>query len=334
MAPEKQAIFSCLVHEWYNISALHLLISIFPMNPSVPAAWGYLLALLATVLWSTVFPLVRVLPLTLSPVELAFWRWLLTFSCMLPFGLGALMEHWTLVRQNWKWLLPAGVLGFSMYSILMFEAGHTTDATNLSLIAATAPVFMAFFARFFLGEKLAPLQLGGLVVAVFGVVVLVLHGDFRRLTTLSFTIGDIWMLLAASFFAVYSILVRKRPTTMPQNVSMLAMLACGLLALCPFMAIEVTNSGYSFPDMQTFLIMVYIALIPTLIGYLLWNRSVDYIGAARAGIVYYSIPLFSSLEAVVFLHETISFSQIVGGMLIVGGILLSSLNVLKARRHF
>ena len=51
-------------------------------------------------------------------------------------------------------MVPAGVLGFAMYSILMFEAGHTTDATNLSLIAATAPVFMAFFARFFLGERL------------------------------------------------------------------------------------------------------------------------------------------------------------------------------------
>lgn len=150
------------------------------MNPSASAARGYLLALLATVLWSTVFPLVRVLPQTLSPVELAFWRWLFTFSCMLPFGAGAVREHWALVRQCRKWMVPAGVLGFAMYSILMFEAGHTTDATNLSLIAATAPVFMAFFARFFLGERLASLQLCGLAVAVFGVIVLVLHGDFHR----------------------------------------------------------------------------------------------------------------------------------------------------------
>ena len=80
-------------------------------------------------------------------------------------------------------------------------------------------------------------------------------------------------------------------------------------------------------------IMLYIAAIPTLTGYWLWNRSVEYVGAARAGIVYYSIPLFSSLEAVVFLHEQVSFSQVAGGVLIIGGILLSSLNVLKTLRR-
>lgn len=299
------------------------------MNSSASVLRGYLLALSATVLWSTVFPLVRVLPENLSPVELAFWRWLFTFSCMLPFGAATVREYWPLVKKNAKWMIPAGVLGFSLYSILMFEAGHTTDATNMSLIAATAPVFMALFAGLFLGERLSPTQWGGLGVAVAGVLVLVLQGDFRRIAGLSLTVGDLWMLLAASFFAIYSILVRRRPLAMPQKVFMTVMLAYSFLALSPFMMAEAVKSGYRLPDMTTFLIMLYIALIPTLIGYLLWNRSVEYIGAARAGIVYYSIPLFSSLEAVVFLHETVSFSQLAGGALIIGGILLSSLNVLK-----
>ncbi len=282
------------------------------MNPSTSAK-GYLLALSATVLWSTTFPLARLIAFSMSPVELAFWRWLFTFSCMLPFGC----------------VVVAGVLGFSMYSILMFEAGRTTDATNMSLIAATAPVFMAFFAVAFLHERLSLPQVSGLVIAVTGVLVLVLKGEFHRIADLSFTIGDLWMLLAASLFAVYSILVRRRPAAMPQKALMTAMLAFGFFALCPLMAAEAFSSGYHFPDSQTLWIILYIAVIPTLIGYLLWNRSVEYIGAARAGIVYYSIPLFSSLEAVILLHETISMPQIVGGLLIIGGILLSSLNVLR-----
>lgn len=300
------------------------------MDSSLSAARGYMLALLATILWSTVFPLVRVLPVSLSPIELAFWRWLFTFCCMLPFGLRALSQCWQLVLQNWRWMVPAGVLGFSTYSILMFEAGHTSSATNLSLIAATAPVFMAFFARFFLGEKLSPLQWCGLLVAVFGVTVLVLQGDLQRLALLSFTLGDIWMLLAASLFAVYSILVRRRPAVMPNGAFMLAMLFYGLMALFPLMILEISKPEYAIPDIPVFLLMLYIAIIPTLVGYLFWNRSVEYIGAARAGIVYYSIPFFSSLEAVVFLDEALSFSQLVGGALIIGGILLSSLNVLRS----
>lgn len=108
---------------------------------------------------------------------------------------------------------------------------------------------------------------------------------------------------------------------------MTAMLVYGFLALCPFMAVEVLSPAYSFPDTATLAIILYIAVIPALIGYLLWNRSVEYIGAARAGIVYYSIPLFSRFEAVIFLHETVSLSRTVGGLLIVGGILLSSAHV-------
>ena len=305
---------------------------VFPMRFSETAR-GYWLALLATVLWSTVFPLVRVLPESLSPVELAFWRWLFTFLCMVPFGLTALKTHWSLVCDNWKWLLPAGVLGFSAYSILMFEAGHTTDATNMSLIAATAPVFMAFLACTFMGERLSPLQFVGLAVAVTGVVVLVLDGDWRHLADLSFTMGDLWMLVAAFLFAIYSMLVRRRPAALPQKVFMMAMLVCSVLALSPMMAVSAIRPDYVLPDGMTMLIMLYIAAIPTLTGYLLWNRSVEYIGAARAGIVYYSIPLFSSLEAVVYLHEQVSFSQITGGVLIIGGILLSSLNILKTLRR-
>lgn len=298
------------------------------MTPSTSAK-GYLLALSATVLWSTTFPLARLIAFSMSPVELAFWRWLFTFSCMLPFGFTAVKNSLPALKKNWKWILAAGVLGFSMYSILMFEAGRTTDATNMSLIAATAPVFMAFFAIAFLHERLSLPQILGLVIAVIGVLVLVLKGEFHRFSDLSFTIGDLWMLLAASLFAVYSILVRKRPGTMPQKALMTAMLAFGFFALCPLMAAEAMATDWHFPDGQTLWIILYIAVIPTLIGYLLWNRSVEYIGAARAGIVYYSIPLFSSLEAVILLHETISMPQIVGGLMIIGGILLSSLNVLR-----
>lgn len=299
------------------------------MTPSTSAR-GYLLAFSATVLWSTTFPLVRLIAFSMSPVELAFWRWLFTFFCMLPFGLVAMKNNLPALKKNWKWILVAGVLGFSMYSILMFEAGRTTDATNMSLIAATAPVFMAFFAVAFLHERLSFPQISGLVIAVTGVLVLVLKGEFHRIADLSLTIGDLWMLLAASLFAVYSILVRRRPAAMPQKALMTAMLAFGFFALCPFMAAEAFSPGYRFPDSKTIWIILYIAVIPTLTGYLLWNRSVEHIGAARAGIVYYSLPLFSSLEAVILLHETISMPQIVGGLLIVGGILLSSLNVLRA----
>ena len=299
------------------------------MSVRKSSAAGYLLALAATVLWSTVFPLVRTFPSDLSPIELSFWRWLFTFISLLPFVLGAIKDHWQLVVSNWRWIAPAGILGLSAYSLLMFEAGHTTNATNMSLFAATAPISMAILSRVFLKEKFSWPQITGLLIAVAGVLVLVLKGDFTQLAQLEVTVGDLWMLTAASFFAIYSILIRNRPEQMPQKVCMAGMMVFAMAILCPPMGIVAMKTDYHLPEITTFLLILYIAAIPTLTGYLLWNRSVAHIGAARAGVVYYSIPLFSSIEAVFLLGEQVQLSQVVGGTLIIGGILLSSLNILK-----
>lgn len=247
--------------------------------------------------------------------------------------LGALKTQWRLILKNWRWLAPAGILGLAAYSLLMFEAGHTTNATNMSLFAATAPISMAILSRIVFKEKFTWTQVIGLAIAVFGVLMLVLQGDFSLLTQLEFTVGDIWMLLAASLFAVYSILIRQRPEQMSQKLCMAGMMGFALVVLCPPMGMVAMDPFYQLPRTTALLVILYIAVIPTLIGYLLWNRSVEHIGAARAGVVYYSIPLFSSIEAVYLLNEQIELSQVIGGILIIGGILLSSLNVLRQIWH-
>jgi drug/metabolite transporter (DMT)-like permease len=299
------------------------------MNVRHSPAVGYLLALVATILWSTVFPLVRALPPDLSPIELSFWRWLFTSLGLLPFVLVALKRHWLLVLKNWRWMAPAGILGLSAYSLLMFEAGHTTNATNMALFAATAPISMAILSRIVFRERFSWTQYIGLAIAISGVFVLVLRGELSLLTQLEFTIGDIWMLLAATFFAVYSILIRRRPAYLPQNLCMAGMMFFAMLTLSLPMATVIARPTYHLPSTSVLLVILYIAIIPTLVGYLLWNRSVAHIGAARAGVVYYSIPLFSSIEAVILLGEEIAMSQVIGGILIIGGILLSSLSVLR-----
>lgn len=298
------------------------------MDTKPSSALGYVLALAATVLWSTVFPLVRIFPQNLAPVEISFWRWAFTFLALLPFVLSELRKNWRLILKHWKWLAPAGIFGFSGYSLLMFEAGHTTNATNMSLFAATAPISMAILSRIFLKEKISRSQIAGLSIAVVGVVVLVLHGDFIQLTRMTFTIGDIWMLTAAFLFAVYSILIRNRPEHFGQKFCMASMLIFGVSSLTAPMIPVFLKPTYQLPEMNILLTIVYIAVVPTLIGYMFWNKSIEHIGAARAGIVYYSIPLFSSIEAVFLLGETVQISQVLGGILIIGGILLSSWNVL------
>ena len=296
------------------------------------AALGYALALCATVLWSTVFLLARVLAGEVSPVELSFWRWFVAFLAILPFTAVSVWRHRALIREHLLLVWAAGVLGFTLFSVLVFKAGHTTQATNLSLIAASSPIFMALLSRFFLGERLSSRQKTGLLIAAGGVLVLVLRGDFSRLAKLAFAEGDLWMLGAAFLFALYSVLIKRRPAGLPQTDFLCVMLGMGSLSLFPFLFREMTLPSYHIPSMPHILALLFMGIGPSLLGYYCWNLAVAKVGAARAGVIYYSVPLFSSIEATFILHEYVTLAQIAGGALIIGGIFFSSMDALHLHK--
>lgn len=299
------------------------------INFRSPMLTGYGLALGASMLWSTIFLFARGVAGQMSPVEMAFWRWGLAFLAILPFAWAELKAQRALLRKSLPLLALAGLIGFSGYSLLLFQAGKSTEATNLALLAASAPIFMALFSRVFLRERLGFRQILGLLIAVSGVVFLVLRGDLGRLLTLALSAGDLWMLLASSLFAAYSVIIRRRPKGLSQIVFLAAMLGCGTLSLLPFMLIEAVSPAWQAPSLELMSLLVFIAIAPSLAAYLMWNEAIARIGAARAGVMYYSVPLFSSLEAAWLLGEQVSAPQVVGGALIIGGILFSSLDALR-----
>ena len=299
------------------------------INFRSPAVAGYGLALGASVIWSTIFLFARGAAGSMSPVEMAFWRWALAFLAILPFTWRQLKAQRKLLRKHFPLLALAGVIGFSGYSLLLFQAGKSTEAANLALLSASAPIFMAALSHFCLGEHVDRRQIVGLLVAVSGVVFLILRGDINRLLTLTFSSGDLWMLLAAVMFASYSVIIRRRPAGMGQGVFLGAMLGCSTLSMVPLMLWEAATTAYHLPSARLMEILAFIAIAPSLIGYLLWNKAVERIGAPRAGVMYYTVPLFSSLEAAWLLNERVGTPQVVGGVLIIGGILFSSLGALR-----
>ncbi len=296
-----------------------------------PAFQGYALALGATVLWSTIFLFARGVAGSLSPVELAFWRWFLAFLAILPFVWRGMSAKRAILKKHFPYMFLAGFIGFSCYSLVLFHAGKTTETANLALISASAPIFMALFSRFCLGETVGFRQVIGLLIAVSGVVFLIMRGDIGRLLSLTFSSGDLWMVLAAIMFAAYSVMVRRRPEGLGQRLYLAALLGYGALGLLPLFIYEIASTAYALPSAQMLGMLVFIALAPSLSGYLMWNAAITRIGAARAGVMYYSVPLFSSLLGATVLDEAITLPQVVGGVLIIGGILFSSLDAMRGR---
>ena len=163
-----------------------------------------------------------------------------------------------------------------------------------------------------------------MAVAVAGIVTLVTRGDFGVLMELEFRIGDLWMLLAGLLWAVYSIILRKKPTDMNQTAYLGSTFLIGVLPLIPAALMEQTLApqwNMTLPVMGSIL---YIGLGASLMSYMLWTRAVTAIGPVNSSLIYYSLPLFAGIEAYLFLGEPITWTHLTSFLLIVGGIVLAT----------
>ncbi len=290
-----------------------------------PATWiGIVCAFGATAIWSGNFIVARGLAEAIPPASLAFLRWATALAALLPLAAPVAWRERQAIRQSLGYLLLTAILGVSLFNTVIYMAARTTSALNLSLISTTSPMFMLILARAFLGEAITPTRLAGLLAAASGVVLLVTRGDLSRLAGLEFAAGDLWMLLAALLFAAYSILVRRKPPYIGQAAFLLSTFGLGLACLTPWTALEFLRHG--LPALSPALLgaVLYIGLGASLVSFFLWNKAVTIIGPSRAGIIYYSLPAFSGLEAYLLLGEPVGWAHLASGLLILGGIVVAT----------
>lgn len=285
---------------------------------------GYLFALGATAIWSGNFIIARGLSESIPPISLAFWRWTVAVIVFLPFALKPLIAEWNSIKNNIPYLCITALLGITVFNTLIYFAGHTTTAVNLSLISITFPVFIILLSWVFLGERITAYKGLGILLVVIGVVLLITKGDFSRLLTISFAIGDVWMLLAAITFAVYSILLKRRP----ENISILAFqlstFVLGLIFLFPFFIWETTTVPHIGFDTKTVFLILYVGIFASLVAFTLWNKAIVTIGPSKAGMIYYTLPIFSGISAHLFLKENIGIIHLYSVLLVLSGIFIAN----------
>jgi len=285
---------------------------------------GYFFAIGATALWSGNFIIARGLAESISPINLAFFRWVVAVVVFLPFALKPLIAEREILKNNLPYLLITSLLGITIFNTLIYLAGHTTTAINLSLISITFPIFIVIFSRIIFGELITLNRGIGIILVILGVVTLISKGDFSRILSISFAIGDVWMLMAAIIFAIYSILLKHKPKQLSIWAFQLSTFILGLIFLFPFFIWEyVTLPSVEF-DTKTILSIFYVGVFASLSAFVLWNKAIMMVGPSKAGMIYYTLPLFSGLLAYFFLQENITTMHIYSALLIVSGILTAN----------
>jgi len=291
---------------------------------SKPVLAGYLCAIAATVFWSGNFIIARELNDSVAPVSLAFGRWLVAVVVLFPFAIRPLIAQWRCVRENLAYLSITAFTGVTLFNTLLYMGGQTTGALNLALISITSPIFMVIFARIVYGESLTLYKLAGILLVATGVIALITRGQPARLLNLTFSIGDVWMLTGAMIFAIYSILVIRKPGQLGLWAFQLSTFILGLIFLLPLLAWEYAVRGPSVFDAGAIYSIIYLGVFASLFSFVLWNQSILLIGVSKTGMVYYSLPIFSGLMAWFFLDEKIGLLHLASGVLIVSGIVMAN----------
>ena len=284
---------------------------------------GYLLIVITAIAWSGNTIIGRGVVDIIPPIGLAFWRWVAVLPIFLVIAWPHLRKDLPLVKKNWKIVVVLALLSISIYNTLIYQGLTMTTAINSFLINTSRPVIIVLFSLIIFREKITVLMGAGLVLAFAGTGVIIIRGDLNVLQTLQLNTGDIWIFVATIAFALYTVLYPKRPNIHPASL-LTACVLLGLIFLTPFFIWETITVGYVPLRIETFGGVAYLAIISTAVAYMAYNQAVENIGANKAGLVSYLLPIFGSILAILILDEIFQVFHGVGFALILGGVLVAA----------
>jgi drug/metabolite transporter (DMT)-like permease len=283
----------------------------------------YLLLSITALCWAGNAIVGRLAAGHIPPVTLSFLRWSLAFLIVLPIAWNHLKRDWAAIRGKLGIMMLLSITGIGIFNTLQYWALEYTQALNTLLLQSAGPLFVAVWSLALLGVRLTLAQAGGIVVSLTGVLVILLHGDLTTLRNIEFNKGDLIFTVALLIFGLYSVLTLKRPEI--RGLSFVAFtFGCGAACLIPFLIWELLTRPVMQLDTSNLLMLFYVAVFPSTIAYLCFNRGIQLIGANRAAPFFHVVPVFGSVMAIVFLGERPQLFHIIGFALVLTGVFVAS----------
>jgi drug/metabolite transporter (DMT)-like permease len=273
----------------------------------------------ATLFWAGNYVVGKIAITELSPLSLVYLRWLLALVPL--FLVAQVVEHpsWRQALRAWPWLLALSLFGFAGYNFLLYAALQFTDAFNASLINAFNPALIVLASVLFLRERLSWAGIVGLLLALVGVLVILSKGSLLTLLGAQHNSGDLLMLGAIVCWTAYTIIGRRAPRLPP--ITSTAMQALVLvIGLTPVAAVQ----GIDLPQSASSLWSVaFIAVFPSLLSYVLWNRALQTIEPAKAGVFLNLITVFAAVLTLL-MGQPLALAQVIGGTIVIAGVALAN----------
>ena len=292
------------------------------MNDNLKA---YFMLTLCAFFWSGNFIVGKFATLyEVPPLTLNFLRWLIVWIILIPFTFRDILNNIKVIKKNFYSILLMSITSISIFNSVVYYSLNFTQVLNGALMISTIPVLIVFISFLFKTEKINFSQVLGLILSITGVLTIITRLDFTKLIHLDLNKGDLWLLVAMLSWAIYSTMLRTHKTDLKYLSFISVIVSIGLIFLFPQFLLEINNHQIIRFNFPVFLITTYVVLFAGLGSYVLWNKAVVIVGPNKAGIFLHLMPVFSSFMAIFLLNEKLMNFHIIGAIVIIVGIYLSS----------
>ena len=275
--------------------------------------------------WGTTFVWTKLLIINgLSPAQIFTLRFIIAYVLLTAFSLWRGRHKW--LTDNWRdelTMVALGLTGGSMYFLTENEALRFTTSTNTSLIVCSCPLFaMLIIALFYKSERFSARQALGSVVALAGMAAVVLNGHFvLHLSPL----GDTLALSACLCWALYTLLMKPVMGRYPAMFITRKVFFYGILTILPYyLFVPAMPSWELLLRPEVALNLLFLGSVASMLCYLTWSWCMKGLGAVVCTNWVYVNPITTIIAAWLILDEQITVYFLIGSILIIAGMYLSS----------
>jgi len=260
----------------------------------------------------------------LPPFTIALGRLTVAFIMLTPFGLFQAVKDKNLYLQYKRPLLIMTLTGITFFSSFIYSALQFTSSTNVSILETLIPALTVVLSVWFLKENITLIQWLGVIVSFAGAVWVVADGSLTFFVQHIPNKGDMIMIAAIISWAIYSLHVKQYMHNFRIFGIIWFMTGISVIILLPIVMIEWSITG--IPDIfqgGKLAGIFYLGIFPSFIALILYSRAVIVLGAGKASVMLNLLPVFTMFGAYFLLNENISFSQILGSLIVISGVTMT-----------
>ena len=278
----------------------------------------------AVIFWGVSFIATKIALDELVPLTIIFLRLILAVIFLTAIAVYTKRDFSVNLKSHGGILILALVAVFHLW--IQVTGMQYTTAAKTGWIIGTAPVFMALVGLAAFKESLTILKTTGILIAFFGLILLISHGDLSSIDLIS-NKGDFLILASAFTWAVYSAVNKKISLAYPPMMTILFLFLMMAIIISPFTINDAAVQSVIHLSAVSWVSILFLGILCSGAAYVMWASALKEMESAKVGAFLYFEPFVTVIASWIILNEKITLLMLLAGIIITLGVVLVNVSL-------